>query len=194
MLKTTLGIGGLVLAMCFGAQVALAQEDSPFGGFKHDNTAPIDITSDALEVRQSENLAIFSGNVIAGQGTMRLTAERLDVYYKQRGDNEGTQPASDDGTGAIEKIDAFGSVFLCNGSETAQGNTGTYDVKSGTVSMRGDVVLTQGSNAILGPILQIDLNTGVGQVIGTDTERVRSRFTPSTAEGAEPQSAPCGGT
>ena len=47
---------------------ASAQTQAPFGGFKHDRTAPIEITSDALEVHQAENLAIFSGNVVAGQG------------------------------------------------------------------------------------------------------------------------------
>ncbi|MEM9098574.1 MAG: lipopolysaccharide transport periplasmic protein LptA [Pseudomonadota bacterium] len=192
MCRRSLWKGGLVLAFGLHASLAGAQADGPFGGFKHDNTAPIEITSDALEVRQAEQLAIFSGNVIAGQGTMRLTADRLNVFYREQGSDSNSSASGD--TGAIERIDAVGNVFLCNGAETAQGSTGTYNVKSGKVSMAGNVVLTQGGNAIAGPTLEIDLNTGVGKVTGGgNSGRVTSVFTPSTAESAEPKSAPCGG-
>ncbi|MEM8790663.1 MAG: LptA/OstA family protein [Pseudomonadota bacterium] len=193
MLKNGLRIGSLALMLGIGASGAPAQEDGPFGGFKHDNKAPIEITSESLEVRQSEQLAIFSGNVVAGQGTMRLTADKLNVFYREQGgSDDGTDDSGD--TGAIEKIDAVGNVFLCNGSETAQGATGTYDVKSGKVRMAGNVVLTQGINAIAGPRLEIDLNTGIGRVIGTADQPVKSIFAPSTADNAGVTSAPCGGS
>ncbi|MEM8842724.1 MAG: LptA/OstA family protein, partial [Pseudomonadota bacterium] len=168
------------LSMLIGAAGAIAEEKGPFGGFKHDSKEPIEITSDALEVRQAEQLAIFTGDVVAGQGTLRLTADKLDVYYTEQDNQEGdTAPApqgetegdtADSGaeTGAIERIVATGNVFLSNGAETAQGHTGTYDVKTGIVTMDGDgnsnVLLTQGANGIRGPRLEIDLNTGIGRV------------------------------
>ena len=43
------------------------------------------------------------------------------------------------------------------------------------VKMGGDVVLTQGENAISGGELFIDLNAGTGEITGG---RVRSVFTP----------------
>lgn len=149
---------------------AFAQSSNPFGGFKHDSSAPIEITADSLEVRQSEQLAIFSGNVVAGQGTLRLTANEVKVFY--------IQESSDADTGAISKLDATGNVFLSNGAETAKGAKGTYDVRRGIVEMSGDVILTQGANAASGQTLEIDLNTGVGRI----TSGVQVIFKPATQE------------
>ncbi|MEM7179073.1 MAG: LptA/OstA family protein [Pseudomonadota bacterium] len=73
---------------------------------------------------------------------------------------------------------------MSNGAETAQGHTGTYDVKTGIVTMDGDgnsnVLLTQGANGIRGPRLEIDLNTGIGRVLGGADARVHSIFNPSS--------------
>ncbi|MEM7508469.1 MAG: lipopolysaccharide transport periplasmic protein LptA [Pseudomonadota bacterium] len=158
-----------VLTVC-GLSAAFAQSGSPFGGFKHDSRAPIEITADSLEVRQSEQLAIFSGNVVAGQGTLRLTANEVKVFY--------VQESSDADTGAISKLDATGNVFLSNGAETAKGARATYDVKRGMVEMSGNVILTQGDNAASGETLEIDLNTGVGRI----TSGVQVIFKPATQD------------
>ena len=147
---------------------AATQSKGPFGGFKHDSSAPIEIVADVLEVRQAENLAIFSGEVVAGQGTLRLTADLLTVTYA----TEGT----DADTGAIQHMRAEGNVFLSNGAETAQGAWAEYDVANGTIHMGGSVVLTQGDNAISGETLVIDLEAGTGRIEGG---RVKSVFIPA---------------
>lgn len=149
-----------------------AQVKGPFGGFKHDSKAPIEITSDSLEVRQAEQLAVFSGAVVAGQGTLRLTADTVTVTYGASG--------ADAGTGAIRKMRADGNVFLSNGSETAQGAWAEYDVAGGQMRMGGKVVLTQGGNAISGEALTIDLNAGTGRIEGGTGTRVQSVFAPSS--------------
>ncbi len=165
-------ITGVALAALLAAAVLSAhaqnQTQGPFGGFKHDRTAPIEITSNALEVHQAENLAIFSGEVVAGQGTLRLTADRLDVYYTQQ---EGSQ---DPGTGDIRNMQAHGDVFISNGTETAQGEQAEYDVAAGTITMTGSVVLTQGQNVISGQKLVIHVDEGQGRMEG----RVKSIFAP----------------
>ncbi|HET7408815.1 MAG TPA: lipopolysaccharide transport periplasmic protein LptA [Paracoccaceae bacterium] len=152
---------------------AAAQSAGPFGGFKHDSSAPIEITSDALEVRQAEQLAIFTGDVVAGQGTLRLTADRVEVTYADQG--------QDSGTGAIRELVAEGNVFISNGAETAQGQKARYDIESGIITMTGDVVLTQGQNVISGQQLTIDLDEGQGRVESGAGGRVKSIFTPQDA-------------
>jgi len=165
----------IIVALAF-AGAAVAQDDAkgPFGGFKHDSTAPIEITSDSLEVQQANNLAIFEGDVIVGQGTLRLTAKRVEVTYDQE--------KSGGSTGAIKHLRATGDVFLSNGSETAEGDWGEYDVQSGIVLMGGKVVLAQGDNAVAGERLRIDMNTGVGRIEGGAKAgsggRVKSVFQP----------------
>lgn len=158
----------LAVSLAAAAVAARAQTEGPFGGFKHDRSAPIEITSNALEVHQSENLAIFSGDVVAGQGTLRLTSNQLDVYYTQQ---EGSQ---DPGTGDIRNMQAHGNVFISNGKETAQGEKAEYDVEAGTITMTGSVVLTQGQNVISGQRLVIHVDEGQGRMEG----RVKSIFAP----------------
>lgn len=169
---------GLVLA----GQVS-AQTEGPFGGFKHDRTAPIEITANALEVRQAQSLAIFSGEVVAGQGTLRLTADTVEVSYDE-------QDSGNSETGAIRNLQAKGNVFLSNGAETAQGAWAEYDVESGMVRMGGAVVLTQGENVISGESLVINLNEGQGRIEGSGTGRVKSIFTPGQANSGAANSAP----
>jgi len=163
----------LVLTLAAGA--AAAQEKGPFGGFKHDSSAPIEIVADSLEVQQANNLAIFTGEVVAGQATLRLTADKLTVTYAA--ENSGSD------TGAIQKMRAEGNVFLSNGAETAQGAWAVYDVASSMIRMGGNVVLTQGENAISGESLVIDLNAGNGRIEGG---RVKSVFTPAAKTPADP--------
>ena len=162
---------------------AMAQSNGPFGGFKHDRTAPIEITANALEVRQAESLAIFSGEVIAGQGTLRLTADKVEVSYDE-------QNSSNSDTGAIKNLQAKGNVFLSNGAETAQGAWAEYDVEKGTVRMGGSVVLTQGENVISGESLVINLNAGQGRIEGSGSGRVKSIFTPGQAQQGTATAAP----
>jgi len=146
---------------------ASAQQSNPFGSFKHDATLPIEIVADSLAVDQGAKQATFDGAVEAGQGTMRLTAAKMVVSYAGEGGGD---------TGKIDKLRAEGDVFLSNGAETAKGEWDDYDVAAGTVTMGGDVVLTQGENAISGQNLTINLNTGVGKISGG---RVKSVFTPA---------------
>ena len=158
-----------VLPLCAVlAAPAFSQSANPFGGLQHDRTAPIEITADALEVRQAESIAIFEGDVVAGQGTLRLTATRVEVFYDAEADNPET--------GAITRLMATGGVFISNGAETAQGQQAEYNVAEGKIAMSGSVVLTQGQNVISGDTLTIDLNQGQGRVAG----RVKSIFTPGS--------------
>lgn len=176
---------GMIAAVALTAGLggaALAQAANPFGGFKHDNSLPIEITSDALEVREADQLAIFTGDVIAGQGTLRLNSARLEVYYSS-GDagGDGGEAGAQPGGGAIQKLRAEGDVLLSNGAETAAGDWAVYNVESGEVEMGGGVTLTQGGNAVTGPTLLVNLITGVGKVQGGEGGRVQSTFLPSSA-------------
>ncbi len=165
------GLAALMLAAAAGAGRAQEGASVPFGGFEHDNTLPVEITSDALALDQGAGTAIFTGAVKVGQGALRMAADRLEVFY-----------ASDaEGTGAIERMLASGNVTLSNGTEAAEAARASYVVSSGIVEMDGDVLLTQGSNALASEKLRIDLTAGTGFLEG----RVQTIFTPDQAGGAE---------
>lgn len=164
--------------------------------FQHDTSLPIEITADTLEVVQTDQVAIFTGNVDAVQGDLVLRSNKLRVHY--RGE-EGGQTAGE--AGSIRRIEATGNVFLSSPRETAEGDVGVYDVASSSVTLDGTVVLTRGENVIHGQHLEIDLVSGRARVTGAgaDTaaaeagERVRAIFTPADDAQDEPDEAPAGG-
>jgi len=134
-----------------------------FGGLKHDASLPVEITADELTVDQSTGTAVFIGNVIAGQGELRLSAGRVQVEYGREGGQQ---------TGDIERLRASGGVTFVNGDEAAEAKEAVYSIGDGEIVMTGDVILTQGPNALAGDKLTVDLNTGKGKMSG----RVRTIF------------------
>ncbi|MEM7613667.1 MAG: lipopolysaccharide transport periplasmic protein LptA [Pseudomonadota bacterium] len=155
-------------AWILSAGLAGAQAVVPFGGFSHDNSQPVEIASDSLAVNQSDGTASFQGNVVVGQGSLRLAADSITVFY---GGDGGA-------TGQVTKMEAAGNVTLTNGAEAAEAEAASYDVATGKVAMTGDVLLTQGDNALSGQALAIDLNAGTAQMQG----RVQTILQPAAAE------------
>jgi lipopolysaccharide export system protein LptA len=172
---------GLLVALAIVGVIAAAAAATPSAAqlqnisAQHDSDQPIEITADTLEVRQSDNLAIFRGDVDALQGDMHLTADVIVVHYRENKETPD-QPG-------ISRIDAEGNVFVSSPEETAQGQRGVYDVDGGRIDLVGEVVLTQGENVVRGERLELDLETGLSRVVsGADgsggKQRVRGLFVP----------------
>lgn len=155
------------LLALFLPQALLAQANVPFGGFSHDATQQVQIAADALTVNQADGSVIFEGAVEVGQGTLRLAADKVTVFYE-----------GDAGTGEVRRMEATGNVVLTNGAEAAEAAEAAYDVPEGIVTMSGDVLLTQGDNALSGQALEIDLDTGTAQMQG----RVQTILQPATLQ------------
>ena len=158
-------------------------------GLEHDTSLPIEITADQLEVAQKDQIATFTGNVDAVQGELVLSADKLRVFYYDRGQDAPPAAASN---GSIRRIEAEGNVFVSSPRETAQGRFGVYDVASNQLTLEGSVVLTQDANVVRGERLEIDLVSGHSRVLaavaggagGEPPQRVRAIFTPQSATGA----------
>ena len=152
----------LGFAVCFWliglSAPASAQGTSvSFGALQQDTTAPVEITADSLSVDQSDGSATFSGNVLIGQGDMRLSAGEVRVEYAA-GDNADGQ--------SIERLLASGGVTLATATEAAEAQSAEYHIASGKITMTGDVLLTQGPNAMSSQRLVVDLKSGTGQMDG----------------------------
>lgn len=152
-----------LFAIClFMASPALPQgADVAFGGLKHDNSKPVEITADSLQLDQANNSATFLGNVLVGQDSLRMQASRIDVTYSSE-------------AGKVSRMEAIGNVTLTNGLEAAEAGKATYDVGTGAIVMEGNVLLTQGANALSGEKLLIDLESGAARMEG----RVKTIFQP----------------
>lgn len=149
--------------------VAPAAGQRAGGGLGNFNSnAPVDVAADRIEVQDRADRAIFSGNVDARQGNLRMTAARLTVAYANNG---GIQ---------IQRLEASGGVTLRTPSETAQGQFAIYDLDRRIVTMIGGVSLVQGANRVQGGRLVLDLDSHRAVMDGGTAAtggRVTGRFT-----------------
>lgn len=129
-----------------GAQVA-------FGNTEQNSSLPVEVTADNLNVNQENGTAIFTGNVLIGQGEMRMSAPRVLVVYKE--DQSG-----------IEALQATGGVTLVSGQDAAEARQADYNIDSGFIEMEGDVLLVQGVNALTGDKMFVDTRAGTARVSG----------------------------
>ena len=141
------------------ASVAQAQTSIDLGGLTADPTAPLEVSADSLTVDQDTGSATFSGNVVIGQGDLRISAGAVDVVYASE-------------TGDIARLRASGGVTFVTATEAAEAAEATYDLTTGTLILQGDVLLTQGPSALSADRMEIDLNRGTAQMTG----RVRTVF------------------
>ena len=155
---------GWLIGLAPAAVQAQAETSVAFGSLKGDPTQPIEVTSDQAQFNQTDGTAIFHGNVIVVQGAMRLTAPKVQVDYAADGKR-------------IARVHATGGVTLANGGEAAEAQDAVYTIDTGQVVMTGEVLLTQGTSALSGKVLTVDLATGTGVMEG----RVQMVFVPGTA-------------
>ncbi len=124
-----------------------------FGLIQQDLNAPVEATADQLSVDQASGTSVFSGNVVVGQGAMRLTAAEVLVVYR-----------SDD-TG-IARLEARGDVTLVSGPDAAEAEQADYNIDEGTIEMRGNVLLAQGQNVLTAERMFVNLRTGEARMSG----------------------------
>lgn len=145
-------IVGIAIACSSGAVLAQGTQLA-FGTIKADPTLPVEVTADTLDVNQENGSAEFKGNVVVGQGEMRLSAQRVLVIYDQK-------------ASGIERMEATGDVVLVSGPDAAQAERADYTIDTGVIVMTGDVLLTQGQNALTSNKLTVNLITGTAQMVG----------------------------
>lgn len=124
-----------------------------FGAIQQDTSAPVEVSADELNVDQASGAAIFSGNVVIGQGAMRLSAARVLVIY--RSDSAG-----------IQRLEATGGVTLVSGPDAAESQRADYNIDQGVIVMSGDVLMTQGKAALSADRMTVNLDDGTARMQG----------------------------
>ena len=153
-----------------------AQPSAPnaLQGFQQNRGQPVQIEASRLEVRDKDKMATFSGNVKVVQGDTTMRCKTLVVFYEQQ-NKDGqqaqaaaqTMPAAKPGPGGssqISKLEASGGVTVVQKDQTATGDRALFDMKSNTVTLLGNVLVSQGPNVMRGEKLVVDLTTGVSRV------------------------------
>jgi lipopolysaccharide export system protein LptA len=121
-----------------------------FGTIRQDTGLPV---ADNLSVDQETGKAIFTGNVVIGQGEMRMSAPRVLVVY--RSDSDG-----------IQRLEATGGVTLVSGPDAAEAERAEYNIDTGTIEMSGNVLLSQGRSALSADCMSVRLSDGTARMSG----------------------------
>jgi lipopolysaccharide export system protein LptA len=139
----------------------------PFGSeAERDPDAPVEVTSQNLDVDQAAGTALFTGDVIVIQGPMRLNADQVLVFYSEA-------------SSQIERIEADGNVIMIAPPDMAEAQRAVYTLESGVVEMTEEAMLTRTGNVITGDLITIFLDAGTAQVEGN----VRTIILPNNGEG-----------
>lgn len=151
---------------CFGASKASAQRTqgppNALQGFSQNRDQPLKIQAPTFEVRDKDQIATFSGGVHVVQGDTEMRSRSLVVYYDA--DAKGGLKAAEPGPSGqqqIRRIEAKGGVVVTQKEQNATGDTGVFDMRSNTVTLVGNVVVTKGQNVLRGQRLIVDLTNGV---------------------------------
>ncbi len=138
-------------------------------GFSQNHDQPVRIESDTLDVRSKDNVATFAGKVHVTQGDTDMRCRSLVVFYEDDGAKGGGVRAAQPGPGGssqLKRLEANGGVVVTQKDQTATGDKGVFDMRANTVTLSGNVVLSQGKNILRGERLIVDLTTGVSRVEG----------------------------
>jgi lipopolysaccharide export system protein LptA len=163
----------IMAAALAGLSVPVSAQVSALKGL--DTSAPIDVDAARIEIQDSANQAVFSGDVVIRQGKLTLYADTVKVLYSRNGNDT-----------EMQRLDARGNVRLVSPSEKATGNIGIYDVKGQIITMTGNVTLDRGGSNLQGQRLVLNLATGQSSFDarggaaakpGVPAGRVTGRFT-----------------
>jgi lipopolysaccharide export system protein LptA len=134
-------------------------------GFSVNRDKPVQIEAAALEVRDKQKIATFTGNVQVVQGDTTMRCKVLVVHYDgeaQKGMTSATPGPG--GSQQISRLVAKGGVVVTQADQTATGDTGLFDMKSNTITLTGNVVVSQGKNVVRGERLVVDMTSGVSKI------------------------------
>ncbi len=163
-----------ILVLIALATTALALAGAPASAQIGNASLPLDIEADHVEVLDAEHRIVWRGNVNAVQGDSALRAARIDVYYT------GTAADGSSGWGDIDHIEAVENVFYITPEQTARGDRGLYNLDDETITLTGDVVITQGDNTVTTTFFQTDLVSGNSRFGEQgDGQRVRAVLVPA---------------
>ena len=192
--KTGFAVAAALAVASFGA-VAYAQASkgppNAVQGFSKNRDKPVQIEAATLEVRDKDRVATFSGNVHVVQGDTTMRCKVLVVHYDSQA--SGGMKSATPGPGGqqqITRLEAKGGVVVTQADQTATGDTGNFDMKSNTITLLGNVVVSQGGNVVRGERLVVDMTTGISKVDGGSKGRTQMLIEPGNKDGTGPTLSP----
>ncbi len=118
-----------------------------------DRQKPIEIVADEGSLDQSKQETVFTGNVEVVQGTLKMTAARVQVNRLA----DGSQKMKATGSPVHFKQKLEGKPEWVKG----QGNTVTYDSGSGQVVLTGNARVEREGDVVIGDVITYNTHTEI---------------------------------
>lgn len=139
----SINIKWLLLFVLFSSEVAFSRSD--------DIKQPVNIDAGSVTFNRAKGYAIYEGNVSIKQGTLKLSASKIEIFAPNN---------------AIVRIEASGSPVrfqqtMDDGKKaTGQANIVRYLVKDKKLLFSGNAKLTQHKDTVTSPSISYAVNTG----------------------------------
>jgi outer membrane protein assembly factor BamD len=130
-----------------------------------DKSKPIDIVSDTMEGFDKEKYVVFKGNVIAKQEDLYIFADTIEAYLNEE-------------TNEIDRATAKSNVKIVKKERTATSNEANFDNKKGEIVLKGNVVVFQGQDKLIGDVVTYYVNEDRAVVEGDKGKRARVILNP----------------
>ena len=135
-----------------------------------DTNQPIEITAQQLEAIQQQRQSIFTGHVVAKQGDMTLTADKLTIFLLEKDDQ-------------VDRLEAVGSVKVVQLDRVATANQAVFYQGTEKLVLSGDAVVVQDKNKVSGDEIIIYLKENRSVIKSPESGRVRAVIVPTKKKG-----------
>lgn len=143
---------------------------------KADRERPVNIESDTLRVDDAKKTAIYEGNVVLTQGTLLMTADRLDVRQDDKGFTSSEAQGLNKPVFFRQKQEAKDQYIEGVASRIE------YDAANDVVKLVGNARVRRGDEEVRGNLIVYDAKTETYRAVGTTKEngsgRVRAVIKP----------------
>lgn len=149
-----------------------AQSTDLFSGFGAKGKGPIEVDAQTLEILEEgeQRISIFSGGVTVRRGNTTMKAAQIKLFSDKKSD---TMDQS-----GFTRMEATGTVYVNSGKQTITGSQAVVDTRAETITLSGNVVLSQGQDVLAADRLVVDMKTGHARVEQVPGKSIRMVITP----------------
>jgi len=154
----------LILIFLLGAAPSIGLADD----------APIHIEADKMTSTEKTNSVVFTGEVDAKQGDVRIRTDKMTVYYTAK-DSKGSKAQKEKkATQQVEKLICVGNVEITRGEWLGTSKQMIYLSKERQVILTDNAKAWQGQNMVSGDKIIYYLDEGRSEVVGKSSTTVGS--------------------
>jgi lipopolysaccharide export system protein LptA len=118
---------------------------------------------------EKSNSVVFTGEVDATQGDVRIRSDEMTVYYTQGGKGQKGSQEEKTASQQVEKLVCIGNVEITRGEWLGTSKKMTYLSKERQVILTGDAKAWQNQNMVSGDKIIYYLDDGRSEVSGDKT-------------------------